>query len=111
MTSTQRWRDVRDVIQQFDLKADPEDADAIRRELLVRLTAVHPDQFAPNPWPDDAKTQFLGLQGALNFVEAENSGEASTAMVPVSVITDLVAAIKDSRESDAAPRTSRKSVE
>ncbi len=111
MSDSPRWSNLADVVRQFGLHADPRNSDEVRQEIRARLGAVHPDRYAPDEWPAEAKAQFLLLQSGLDFINRDLGESVSTAMVPVSIITDLVTLIKESRDAKPPAQKSNQSIE
>jgi len=111
MSDSPRWSDLGNLVGELGLRADPRNSDDVRQEIRARLRSLHPDRYAPDEWPAEARTQFLLLQSGLDFMNRDSSDSVSKAMVPVSIITDLVTLIKESRDEKPPAQKAQQSIE
>lgn len=79
------WRTVTEVVEEFGLGSDPQDVQAVIRELKERRKLVHPDASER-----DSKAEFQRLMLALEFVE-----QRSKMLVPLADVTALVDRLAD----------------
>jgi hypothetical protein len=92
------WDSLTDLVRDFRLNANPDDRDAVRRELRKALAAIHPDRNGGKFARPEDETRYQRLTEVMEYVERTRS----TALVPISEIPALVAAIRQAIESSPA---------
>ena len=85
------WLSIIDVVNEFGLKAQGADFEAVRDELKKIMSSIHPDKNGGNFSSEEDKSRFLRAQEALRFLEF--SVQASSAMIPVSQLPAVISAL------------------
>ena len=84
------WLSVADLVRSLGLNASSDDRKSIRDEIRRRISAIHPDHNGGAFATPEARSQYEDLVAALAFLDTP----LTTALIPVSEVPALIAAIR-----------------
>jgi len=87
------YETIKEIIDKFSLTSDIDKTNDIRRELVKKLSEIHPDRNDGKFKDDETKSLYNDIHSAINFIDENYINP--TQLVPISKITDLIHLIHD----------------
>jgi len=90
-----KWKTPEEVVRELQLDSAPQDTEALKREIRLRLASIHPDKNGGEFSDPEDEEMYNKVAAAYEFVSQISSD--SQALVPITQLPAIIRAVRDAQ--------------
>ena len=86
-----KWGNIDELVAEFRLSASKSDVESLKKELILKLSELHPDKTDGAFKSDEQKKNYLRINDAIEYLEKQSLKGLTT--IPISEISSVMLSI------------------